>query len=109
MTNDIFMEIIKRFLEENCFKLLDSKSAEYARGQDKLHNFKRGAQVENCTPEKVLRGFLTKHLVSVYDMIDDLEKNQVLHTKEKWEEKLADSINYLLLLYGLLRDRGFEE
>jgi hypothetical protein len=87
-----------------CKSVLGAKNAEYARGGDKLHNFKVAAGLEQCSPEMSLRGMLTKHVVSIYDMVNDIEKGE-MHSIEQWDEKLIDALNYLLLLRGLLIER----
>ena len=84
-------------------KLFDAKGNEYARG-DRLSNFKKAAAVLNGTPESALRGFLVKHLVSIFDMIDDLDSG-VHHPMEKWMEKLGDNVAYLILLSALITER----
>ena len=89
---------------ETTKQVLASKNAEYARKNDKLSNFKRAASLEQSTPEKALSGMLTKHIISVYDMIDDLEqgKNGKIET---WNEKIGDTINYMILLEALINER----
>lgn len=83
--------------------VLGKKAAEYARGDDRLHNFKRVAQVKGCTvPEACLDGFY-KHFISILDMIDDYKK-EVYHSVELWDEKLGDAINYLILLEAILKE-----
>jgi len=86
-----------------CRDLLVSKNAEYARGEDKLHNFKKAAGFGG-TQETALGGMMLKHTVSVYDMIDDIGKANNA-SLEKWEEKIMDHINYLILLYAMQVER----
>ncbi|KKL68834.1 hypothetical protein LCGC14_2121060, partial [marine sediment metagenome] len=81
-----------------------AKSAEYARGGDKLYNFYRAAVIDNISPIEALRGMHLKHRTSILDMLDDLEQGKG-HTQELWSEKLADSINYHFLLWALLAER----
>ena len=45
-----------------------------------------------------------KHEVSLRDMVNDLAEGKSW-SLEKWEEKLGDSINYTILLEGLIRER----
>ena len=82
---------------------LACKAEEYAT-HDRFHNFKRAASMDNETPERALKGMWKKHLVSVFDMIDKLDKG-ITPTPELIDEKIGDSINYLILLEGLLRKR----
>jgi transketolase N-terminal domain/subunit len=79
---------------------LTAKAAEYAREDDRLHNFKVAAAVQGISPTAALAGMMAKHTVSVYDMIGDGE----VHPMELWEEKIKDSINYLFILWALLHE-----
>ena len=45
-------------------ELLLVKGKEYRRNNDVYHNFNVGAKISGQIPEKVLQGFLLKHLVS---------------------------------------------
>ena len=91
-----------------CRDLLGAKNKEYARNNDKLWNFKRAGYLLGSTPEKALLGMLAKHIISVMDYLDDLENN-VYHDIDKWDEKIIDNINYLILLRGLLIERSKKE
>ena len=103
MKTEDFLKVVDKTFEM-CKATLVGKDKEYARGGDKFHNFKRGVPLEAKTPEKVLRGMMTKHVISIYDYIDDLEKGGH-HTLEEWDEKIKDNLNYLLILKGLLEER----
>ena len=46
---------------------------------------------------------MCKHTVSVYDMIRGLEEGKS-YPLELWDEKIGDSINYLLLLAAAVRE-----
>ena len=96
--NEVFEIMIGK-----CRDLLVAKNAEYARGDDKLHNFKKAAGFGG-TQETALGGMMLKHTVSIYDMIDDVGEANCAST-EKWEEKIMDHINYLLLLYAMIVER----
>ena len=85
-------------------KLMAAKGQEYARG-DRLSNFKYAAQIERTTPETSLLGKMTKHWVSIVDMIKDLDSDtHNLYTR--WDEKINDSIIYLILLDALIIERA---
>lgn len=78
------------------------KAKEYAKGdEDRLHNFNVGARITGESREKVLQGFMLKHLVSVFDMIEDPSKA----TEYMIEEKIGDCVNYLVLLEASFKDR----
>ena len=99
--NKIIEERIKK-----CCDILIKKANEYAT-EDRLHNFKIAAKLQNCTPITALAGMMCKHTVSVYDLIRDNEKGKNI-PEALWEEKIGDSINYLLLLTALLHDKNKE-
>jgi hypothetical protein len=86
-----------------CSRTLQIKAGEYAT-DDRLHNFKRAGDVMGCTPEQALKGFWVKHLVSLFDIIDDLERGK-LPAPGLLSEKITDTINYPLLLEGLIQER----
>ena len=102
MTSDRFNEILEETLQK-CIDTLGTKSNEYAT-EDKLHNFKVAAVIQNCTPITALAGMMAKHTVSVYDLIQKQEHG-VGVSKEMWEEKIGDSINYLILLSALVQEK----
>ena len=89
---------------EICKNVLCSKSKEYDFGDDRLHSFKVAAALLKQTPEEALLGYLTKHIMSIYDMVPEVNN----FTYEKFSEKLTDSINYLLLLKALLYERKID-
>ena len=86
-----------------CNKTLCAKGDEYARDGDRLWNFKVAARKLNCHPAEALAGMMVKHTVSVDDIIDGLAKG-VVPPKELVAEKIGDSIDYLLLLEGLIEE-----
>jgi len=87
-------------------KVLQTKSSEYSSDFDRLHNFKRAADFENECPERALRGMLTKHLVSIYDMIEEIDLfNHTTKSLEIWDEKILDALNYFILLRALVAER----
>lgn len=100
MTRSEFNKCI-RWLFENCETTLVVKGKEYAPNRDRLDHFKKAAALLRSTPEKALLGQLTKHLVSIIDMVE----NPTQYDFPKWTEKIGDSINYLALLYAVV----FEE
>lgn len=90
----------------HCMYILGIKDSEYSTEDDRLHNFKAAASLMNTTPRKALMGMMAKHTISIYDMC----QSEQPYTDECWEEKLTDSINYLVLLKAVLQDeKGTEE
>lgn len=84
-------------------KLLRSKGTEYIRNNDRFHNFKTAARINNESTPKALWGMACKHLVSVMDIIQDTDKGKVVN-QGLIDEKIGDMINYLILLEGVLKN-----
>lgn len=86
--------------------LLTSKGHEYAEGAnefteiDRLAHFKKAAALQDETAAEAALGMLAKHLVSVSDMV----KSRESYPLEKWDEKISDSINYLLILRAIVEE-----
>lgn len=103
MTTEDFEKVFEARVDL-CRRVLIGKNTEYARGGDKLSNFKKAAGRLGSTPESALLGMETKHSISIVDMIQDLERG-IHHPMSMWEEKIGDELNYLLLLRALLEER----
>lgn len=101
MTGKEFSDLLQRRLNLTV-SVLDNKAVEYATGSDRLHNFKQAAAMLRCTPAQACLGFMTKHLVSVFDMVETFPGTP---TVEKIDEKIGDAINYLILLEALLKEQ----
>ena len=98
--NNIIHEQIDR-----CENTLCKKADEYAANEDRLHVFKVAADLQDCLPTTALGGMMAKHTVSVYDMIRGLEEGKS-YPIELWNEKIGDSINYLMLLAAAVREKA---
>lgn len=85
---------------QDSLNTLTAKAKEYADTDDMLHNFKVAACLQGKTQEQALGGMMSKHLVSIYDMID----NAPAYSKAAWQEKIGDTINYLLILSAMIKD-----
>ena len=96
-----FNKVIKDTLV-HCESVLCKKASEYAT-EDRLHNFKSAAIVEQTTPIGALAGMMAKHTISVYDMCKGSTKG-ITYSNALWDEKITDSINYLLLLKALIAE-----
>lgn len=86
----------------HCAETLNAKRKEYAQGSD-FHNFEVTAKITGGTPEQALAGMMAKHTVSIYDMIRSGDQ-----PIEKWQEKIGDHINYLLILWAMVRKKAEE-
>ena len=98
MTAERFEQIMEDQFQR-CRQVLIVKAKEYAT-EDRLHNFRVAAALQSCTELQALAGMMAKHTVSVYDMTRDGKP----HPLELWEEKITDSINYLLLLRAMVEE-----
>lgn len=100
MNNQDFHKVVDNQLEL-CGSLLVQKGKEYdSDTSDRFHSFKVAAGLQNITPVQALAGMMAKHTISIYDMIESGDSNLT-----KWDEKITDHINYLLLLKGLLMEQ----
>jgi hypothetical protein len=100
ITEQIFEEQILSTIEE-LKELLIVKGKEYRRNNNPYHNFDVGAKMTGQTPERILNGFLLKHLISYNDILNDLDKG--IKPKEKIvNEKLNDILVYFLIQKTML-------
>lgn len=88
-----------------CRDILIVKAKEYSADDDRLHNFKIAAPIMHTDEKGALAGMMAKHTVSVYDMATSEKK----YPTDLWEEKITDSINYLLLLRAIVSEENAEE
>ena len=72
MNNEEFDKIIETRIEK-IRRTLSFKQNEYAKGKDVLHNFKRAGHIMDCSPEKTLMFFKSKHDVSILDIVDEVD------------------------------------
>ena len=89
----------------HCKTTLNAKHKEYADPKSDYHNFELAAELQSCTPERALIGMMDKHVVSVHDMVTAMEsgwKPSAAYVREK----IGDNINYLLILYAMILERG---
>lgn len=81
--------------------MLVGKRDEYAGDEDVLHNFRKSANLTGETLEQALAGMMVKHTCSVYDMIATGEHFPL----DKWNEKITDHLNYLILLRAIVEEK----
>jgi hypothetical protein len=101
MNTQRFEEILNAQIKR-CTDTLIVKAREYAT-DDRLHNFKTAAVLQGITPVQALAGMMAKHTISIYDMCASGKD----YPEAMWDEKIGDSINYLLLLRALVEERQF--
>ena len=111
MTQEQFDEAVTDELQ-HCMELLTAKGVEYAHDtvtvpeKDRLAHFKKAADLLGLTSEQALMGMLAKHLVSISDMCFE---EYIYYPKEVWQEKITDSINYLLILRAMIEEEANEQ
>lgn len=100
MNSQEFEEVVDSTLQK-VRDLLIQKGAEYVpEGEpSRFHNFETAAAFNHQLSTEALWGFLTKHLVSLSDMVKTESSNASMM---KWDEKINDAIVYFLLLKGIV-------
>ncbi len=106
MTPEKFDEHLLSRLEKTA-AVLKSKAGEYAVSNERFHNFIRSAEILGTTRQKALTGMMVKHLVSVFDIVENSSYG-VFPKDEVIEEKIGDSINYLILLEAMIKEDKME-
>ena len=103
MNGEKFEQLTKEQIT-TCIDVLCGKAKEYAT-TDRLHNFRVAAKLQGISETQALAGMMAKHSVSVYDMCMSNHR----HPIALWQEKITDSINYLLLLNAMVREAADNE
>ena len=93
------------YLQKKQTDMFVNKRGQYATEEDVLKNFKQTALMNRETPERSLWGFVSKHINSVFGMIqNDLTENKKF-TYEEYEDKAIDIYNYMALLLAIIKER----
>lgn len=91
------------WMEAHARNIRDAKGPEYTVGSsNRLDNFDLVARQLNLTPEQVLSVFTYKHWTSVLSYCANPDRKM----SEPIENRIADMINYLLLLYLMVHRRN---
>lgn len=103
MNHEQLNNIVKKRLDEvyNRFK---KKNEAYSGGEDALNAIKRAGAILDKPVEDALLGMVSKHLVSVIDLADDMVEGK-LPTVELLAEKTGDIIVYMTLLEAILIEK----
>lgn len=108
MTKGDFSDKIVANRLELIKKVLVSKSTEYAPDIDNaFHNFEVAKDLSfHSSREKAAWEMMVKHLVSIKDLLDmcDVRSFAGNVTPELIQEKFGDTINYLILLEGMVNE-----
>jgi len=104
MTQKNLNKIVEATLK-SCKETLIRKGDEYVTTNDALANFKKSAALQGVTPKQALLGYMSKHTISIATMIGEDGD----FPAEKWDEKIGDSINYLILLRAIVAEEAANE
>lgn len=88
---------------EKTQKTLAAKADEYARG-DRLSNFKKMADMMDCSNERALLGLVMKHIVALTDFVNDIQQGK-RQPYERWDEKIGDIMAYMILLDAIVQEK----
>jgi len=102
-----FNEVLQQRLDK-IQQILFVKGREYASNTSRYHNFEVAARFTDTSKEKALVGMMLKHWVSVLDLVEIATLSPERLSIEQVDEKIGDSINYLILLEGMLVGRIHE-
>ena len=95
--NNEYRDCVKETMRM-CEDVLLKKNKEYTNNMHPFHNFQIAAELQDTTLIKALAGMMAKHTSSIYDMCNS-EKDFSI---EKWNEKIIDHINYLIILRAMV-------
>lgn len=92
---------LRRDLIKKCISITDTKGKDYTKGDlDVLKAFKEGGSFFDVSSKKYLGFALLKHFNAVFNYI----KTDGQSESEPIEDRLADIINYSILLHALIKD-----
>ena len=91
----VFSYIIKR-----CKMTAEGKNKIYASNFNVLSNFYSAGKFQDCSPQRALFGMLSKHLIALKDFTHENVSSDI--DMSEWEEKIVDSIVYLIRLYEII-------
>ena len=85
-------------------QLLVVKGGEYAGSEDRLSNFKRGAQLTGATPLQVAFIYASKHYDAIATYVRDEASGTERPRSESIEGRLDDLINYMILTKAIIKE-----
>ena len=100
VTQDDFNAVIEEF-NEATIEILSAKGNEYATDEDRLMNFRTVGDMAGMSPEEVTISYLLKHIQRLAKAVREGDYEWSWRHddgSEALKQRVADSINYLLLL-----------
>jgi hypothetical protein len=104
MTPEKFESCLERF-QQISVETLKEKSKEYSYNNDRFWNFKEIAKIEGINPAKALTGLAAKQIVCIKQIVSNWDDEKAAYSKEFIDEKLKDTVNYYILLWGMAYER----
>jgi len=107
MTKEEFNEIVNNQMYA-CSSMLINKRKEYASDYNVFANFDKAVGLSfHDSSEKVLWGYMVKHLQSIKDIVEHVSVDGCngYPTQIILDEKFTDSINYLIILKAMIEDK----
>lgn len=101
MHDEQFNQVIEAAVDRSMSVLVMKNAAYSGKDVDRLAGVKHAAHILGTTPEKAIEGMMVKHTSSIYTMLRSGES----YTRETWNEKITDHINYLLLLEAVIHEK----
>lgn len=95
-----YIDEIRRIVKETT----ETKNDDYAGHDDRLINFRYGAEMQGETMPQTWLGYVTKHDAALRKMIDDDNFDRY-----EFVEKIKDSIAYREILYAIVMGEYLDE
>lgn len=95
------LKVLSDDLLKKSLEILFRKGKDYNISEDVFLAFKNAAEILMLTPERICLTYLFKHL----DKIVRLVSYEQTAEGEPIQETILDSINYLILLYGMIDEQ----
>lgn len=109
MTPEERNRLVREFLDKVCLPLMGAKGHDYAQADitnDALANFKRAASRWGVTVEQAIGVYMGKHMDAIETFIRRAASGAARQPSEPIELRVADLVNYALLLYCWLVEAG---
>jgi len=103
MKSEELYQLINGELLPKCMNIMKSKGEAYSGKEDKLGNFKRCAKLSGTSIEKAWFIYFVKH----FDALSSYIRGEY-NDSEPIEGRIQDLINYLFLLYGIIKEEDIE-
>lgn len=105
--NQADFELLVERIHKETTELLIVKGREYAGDTDRLANFKRGSALTGVDPLTVLFIYMSKHYDALATYVRDNQTSATMPVlSEPITGRLADLINYCVLAWALIEEKG---